>query len=68
MKCIACENEARALRKFCGRAVCQQHISQQRYVTGYSRTGGRLAFTDIGLSIQDTVWCGICHPESKRTI
>lgn len=68
MKCFSCEREARAICKFCGRAVCKKHLAERRYVTGYTGVGGMLSFTDNGLSIEDAVWCQQCHPEPKRTI
>ena len=67
MKCITCEKEARAICKFCGRAVCEEHIQERRYVTGFTGTGGVLSFSNNGLSIEQAVWCGQCQPEEKRT-
>jgi hypothetical protein len=67
MKCISCENDARAICKFCGRAVCQDHIAHRRYVTGYTTYGGIFAFSNNGLSIEDAVWCQICNPQEIRT-
>jgi hypothetical protein len=55
MKCIACEKEARAICKFCGRAVCEEHILEKRYVTGFTSAGGILSFSNNGLSIEKAV-------------
>jgi len=68
MKCISCGKEARAICKFCGRAVCEDHIAQRRYVTGYSGVGGLLSFSNNGLSVEEAVWCQKCNPEEKRTV
>jgi hypothetical protein len=68
MKCIQCEKEARAICQFCGRAVCEDHISKQRFVSGYTSSGGILSFTDNGVSVPDAVWCGQCQPEFHRTV
>ena len=67
MKCIECENDARAICKFCGRAVCEKHIQERRYVTGYTGVGGILSASNNALSIDNAVWCGQCAPEEKRT-
>jgi len=67
MKCIKCENEARAVCQFCGRAVCAEHIAEKRFVTGFTSPGGILSFQDNALSVDDAVWCGICHPYYHRS-
>jgi len=67
MKCIKCENEARAVCQFCGRAVCADHIQTQRFVSGFSSFGGILSFSDNALSVHDAVWCGICTPSYHRS-
>lgn len=67
MKCIKCEEEASAVCQFCGRAVCAKHIEQQRFVSGFTSVGGLWSFKDNALSVEDAVWCGICHPSFQRT-
>jgi hypothetical protein len=70
MKCINCEKEARAICKFCGRAVCEDHISAKTYVSGYTEGVVLRAFASNqdGVSVDDAVWCGKCHPEFHRTV
>ena len=63
MKCIHCDGEARAICRFCGRAVCHDHIQQERFLVGY-RSRASLS-KDRVLSVHDAVWCGKCHPKSK---
>ena len=63
MKCITCDNEARAVCQFCGRAVCADHIQPRRFVSGYASVGGIFSFSDNAVSVDDAVWCGLCHPE-----
>ena len=67
MKCIKCEKEARAVCQFCGGGVCAEHISEQRFVTGYTSVGGLLSLKDNALSVEDAAWCGVCHPEYHRS-
>ena len=68
MKCIKCDEEANAVCQFCGRAVCKEHILQQRFVTGFTGAGGILSFKDNAVAVEDAVWCGLCHLEYKRSV
>ena len=61
------ENEARAVCQFCGRAVCEVHIQEQRFVTGFASFGGIWSLKDNAVSVEDAVWCGVCHPEYQRS-
>jgi hypothetical protein len=67
MKCIECEQDARAVCQFCGRAVCESHIQTRRFVSGFS---GKAGFWNMGqnaVSVEDAVWCGKCKPEYHGT-
>ncbi len=63
MKCIKCEKEARAVCQLCGRAVCEDHIEEKRFASGFSAPGGIFTFKYNAVSLNDAVWCGLCHPE-----
>ena len=67
MKCIKCHNDPQAICKFCGRAVCEQHIETKRFATGFTSVGGMLSATDNAFSVDDAVWCGTCHPKYQRS-
>jgi len=67
MKCIHCEEEARAVCQFCGRAVCEEHISEKRFVSGFTAIGQILSLTDNAVEVDDAVWCGLCHPNYRRS-
>jgi hypothetical protein len=67
MTCIKCNDEATAICKFCGRAVCNQHIQAKRFATGFTSVGGMLSATDNAFSVEDAVWCGTCHPVYHRS-
>lgn len=67
MKCIRCEQEARAVCQFCGRAVCEEHIQTGRFVSGYSAKSGFWSLTENAVSVDDAVWCGECHPKYHGT-
>jgi len=66
MKCIhdQCEKEAQAICKFCGRAVCKEHISKGCYVSGFA-SFKIYQFRKNGIEIPDAVWCGLCHPKTR---
>lgn len=67
LNCIKCENEARAVCQFCGRAVCKDHIQAQRFVSSFASFGGILSVNDNALSVDDAVWCGVCTPQYHRS-
>lgn len=67
MKCVRCGAEAVAVCKFCGRAVCEDHIQSGLFVSGYSAKGGFWNMQDNAVRVADAVSCGICHPEHRST-
>ena len=67
MKCILCDKEAQAICKFCGRAVCKEHMGEQRYPSGFANKAGFWSPRPNGVVVPDAVWCGLCHPEFSGT-
>ena len=67
MKCSKCDDDARAVCMFCGRAVCDAHIQAKRFATGFTSVGGMLSATDNAFSVDDAVWCGTCQPRYHRS-
>jgi hypothetical protein len=65
MKCFECSDDAVAICKFCGRAVCAPHARQEAYVTGFTGVGGPISFTRNALRIEDAVWCGHCKLDRR---
>ena len=58
MKCWKCEEDARAVCQFCGRAVCKTHAStMSTFIAMY--LGGNE--TPKGLAVANVIWCGICE-------
>lgn len=68
MKCAKCGEEAAAICKFCGRAVCKEHIETKVFMSGYTAWGGMLSSTDNAVRVEDAVWCGNCHPIYKVSV
>ena len=67
MKCAKCGEEAVAICKFCGRAVCNEHIETKEFMSGYTGWGGALSLTDNAVRVEDAVWCSKCHPVYKTS-
>lgn len=62
MKCWRCDQPARAICHFCGRAVCKDHASRMSsFVAMY--LGGN--DTPKGLAVADVIWCGVCQPQPE---
>ena len=65
VNCFECDGPAIAICKFCGNAVCHEHRSTGRYVTGW-RAWGAGTFRDFGsnradlVEVLDATWCGRC--------
>jgi len=64
MKCIKCEKEARAICKFCGRAVCEDHFSSSKFFSGFVTV--IFAPGQSALLVEDAVWCEICEPKYRN--
>ena len=59
MKCIFCEKEARAICRFCGRALCEEHLKTRPFVqTVYVGAED----TPKVVAIKSAVYCGTCEP------
>ena len=67
MKCITCGADAVAVCKFCGRAVCKEHIQTDTFTSGYSAKAAFWSMAHNAVRVEDAVWCGICHPEHRTT-
>lgn len=62
MKCWVCDESARAICKFCGRALCKEHVSKKPYITAVYVGENR---TPKLVVIADSVWCGLCKPQAN---
>lgn len=62
MNCIHCNRTAHAACRFCGRAVCKEHLQESPYIVGLYRgeEGHQKA-----LVVPNSVWCGICRPREQ---
>jgi len=62
MKCSRCDQEARGICRFCGRALCQDHQQNRTFVlTTY--IGSKKV--PKSLVVADALYCGICKPQPE---
>lgn len=62
MNCIHCDRTAHATCRFCGRAVCKDHLSTQAYIVSlYTGADG----VQQAIVVSDAVYCGKCKPREQ---
>jgi hypothetical protein len=65
MRCFQCDEEARAVCRFCGSGVCRSHAKAGRFVSGVGsvRSPGTSLlvreFLDYTV-VENAIWCGRC--------
>ncbi len=62
MNCIRCEKTAQAICRFCGRAVCSEHIQKMNYIITVYASSQNIPKS---LVVADAVFCGICKPQPE---
>lgn len=70
MKCLQCENDARAICRLCGRAVFESHIQTKEFHAGYGKSKKSHALdrgSETAVTIADAVWCGQCSVKPQTT-
>jgi len=78
MKCWHCENEAKAICIFCGRAICPAHRQVKVHYAGYGTKNRHYpgALDPIPLDyrgsrtatvVRDASWCGVCDVDRIET-
>jgi hypothetical protein len=62
MVCHQCGNTPIGICKFCGRAVCQDHLSEMPFIlTVYVGKDQ----TPKAIVVADALWCGRCKPQPE---
>ena len=62
MKCFHCEQEARGVCIFCGRALCKEHMkTMPAILTIYVGE----ANTPKAVVVSDALYCGVCKPQPE---
>ena len=62
MNCFHCNRTAHATCRFCGRAVCKDHLKSFPYIVSlYCGEDG----IQKAVVVPDAVYCGICKPREQ---
>jgi hypothetical protein len=63
MICFHCEQPARGICRFCGRALCKDHMKQRLpyIVTIYVGEHN----VPKAIAVRDVLWCSVCKPEPE---
>jgi len=62
MNCIHCERTAHATCRFCGRAVCKDHLKTSPFILGIYRGEKDI---NKAIVVADAVYCGLCNPQEQ---
>jgi len=62
MNCIHCDRTAYANCRFCGRAVCKDHLQESPFIVElYQGEDG----VQKAIVVPDAVYCGVCKPREQ---
>jgi hypothetical protein len=70
VKCFHCESDARAACRFCGRAVCNEHVQTGVFCSGFGQKIKDNIWpsgSETGVIVEDAVWCGLCKVKYQKT-
>jgi hypothetical protein len=62
MNCIQCDRSAHATCRFCGRAVCKDHIKTSPFILSVYRGENNI---NKAIVVANAVYCGICDPREQ---
>ncbi len=58
MNCFNCKRTAVGTCRFCGRAMCENHVNTKPCILELFQPGGHTK----ALVVDDALHCGACHP------
>ena len=58
MNCWHCKHTAVGSCRFCGRGVCENHVSSRPFILELLQRDGNT----MALVVDDALHCGACHP------
>ena len=62
MNCWHCERPSVGVCRFCGRALCKDHVQLKPYiVSAYIDDEGR----EKVIAVNNTLFCGVCDPRPE---
>lgn len=71
MLCTRCDEPARGVCQFCGKALCKPHTRTARWISGWKSMGqggwGQLPKTrQDTIEVRDANWCALCRIDTVR--
>ena len=63
MKCYSCEQTARGICRFCGRALCEDHMQNRKPYILTIYVGKD--HTPKAVVVEDALYCGECKPRAE---
>ena len=62
MKCFHCEEEARGVCTFCGRALCKEHMKKMPAIVTIFVGEANIPKAVV---VSNAIYCGVCKPQSE---
>jgi hypothetical protein len=62
MLCYQCDEEARGMCIFCGRAVCKKHAQKMPAIISIYVGAGNVPKAVV---VSDALFCGLCKPQPE---
>lgn len=60
MNCFHCDRPAHGICRFCGRAVCREHIQTLPHIEALYQSEQKI---QKALVVPEAIYCGVCHPK-----
>ena len=63
MQCWVCGSPAQGVCRFCGRALCRNHMKERMPFIITIYVGDK--HTPKAIVVRDALWCSVCKPEPE---
>jgi len=62
MECFHCGQPAQGVCRFCGRALCKEHMKMMPYIVTVYVGEGNIPKAVV---VSDVLYCGVCKPQPE---
>ncbi len=62
MKCFHCDEDARGVCQFCGRALCKEHMKKMPAILTIYIGAANMPKAVV---VSDALFCGVCKPQPE---
>ncbi len=62
MKCFHCDDDARGVCQFCGRALCKEHMKKMPAILTIYIGAANMPKAVV---VSDALFCGVCKPQPE---